>query len=175
MSSPSPLVLAKGSIDGVQRPRKIPQKMRGRDRPLCQRRIRVTEGKGQGSMEILTCHRNRDPTLPAARGARARVGWERLPGAGTLRRPPPRKGRGRGHTRPFCPGTLSRRGSPWWGEAQGPRGLWEAPTGLEGDAGQRPPGPAAREAGTARVSASRAPTGTGPGQWGAGPEGARGG
>lgn len=126
-------------------------------------------------MEILTCHRNGDPTLLAARGARARVGWERLLGVGMLRRPPPRKGRGRGHTRPVCPGTLSGTGSPWWGEARGPRRLWEAPTGPEGDAGQSPPGPAAREPAAARVSAGRAPTGTGPGQWGAGPEGARGG
>lgn len=34
MGGPSPLVLAKGSIDGVQRPQKIPREMRMRRTPL---------------------------------------------------------------------------------------------------------------------------------------------
>lgn len=71
-------------------------------------------------MEILTCHRNGDPTLLAARGARAGVGWERLPGAGMLRRPPSQEGKGEGSHEALLPGDAQQEGVPLAGRSTGP-------------------------------------------------------
>lgn len=63
----------------------------------------------------------------------------------------------------------SAGGGPPGGEKNGdPRRLWEAPTGLQGDAGRSPPGPAAQEPPAAGLSADRAPDGDRPGAAGRG-------
>lgn len=76
----------------------------------------VTEGKGQGSMESLT-RRSIRPHPPGCEGARARVGWERLLGAGVLRGPSP-EGKGEGSPEALLPGDAQQEGPPG-GEKRG--------------------------------------------------------
>lgn len=93
-------------------------------------KIRVMEGKGQGSIEILTCLRNGDPTLLAARGARARVGCERRLGAGMLRRPPSQAAKGEGSHEALRPGDAQQDEVPLAGRSAGtPAGSGRRPRG----------------------------------------------
>lgn len=69
-------------------------------------------------MESLTCHRNGDPTLLAVRGARAGIAWERLLGAGMLRRPPSQAGKGEGSHEALLPGD-AQEGVPLAGRSTG--------------------------------------------------------
>lgn len=89
-------------------------------------------------------------------------------GGDAAQAPFPRR-EGGGVTRgPSARGRSAGGGPPGGEKHRDPRRLWEAPTGLQGDAGRSPPGPAAREPGAAGLSADRAPDRDRPGAAGRG-------
>lgn len=108
----------------------MPPKMRGWDGPLCQRRIRVTEGKGQGRMEILPLPWKRRPHPPGCEGCKGKSRMGATARGGDAAQAPSQEGKGEGSHEALLPRDAQQEGVPLVGRSAGtPAGPGRQPRG----------------------------------------------